>query len=60
MTHTKSAILGLAFIALAAPAFAGGFAFDLPRLMFPEPTPPVASQTCTTPATLNAGNCTTE
>lgn len=60
MKHTKSAILGLAFTALAAPAFAGGFAFDLPRLTFPEPKPPVVSQTCTTPTTLDAGNCATE
>ncbi|PHQ96676.1 MAG: hypothetical protein COB39_11625 [Marinosulfonomonas sp.] len=60
MNHTKPAILVLAFTALAAPALAGGFAFDLPRLTFPEPKPPVVSQTCTTPATLNAGNCTTE
>ena len=60
MKHTKSAILGLAFTALSAPAFAGGLIFDLPRLTFPDPKPPVVSQTCTTPTTLNTGNCTTE
>ena len=60
MTHTKSAILGLAFSALAAPAFAGGFAFDLPRMTFPDTKPPVVTQTCTTPVTLSTDNCTTE
>jgi len=57
MTHVKSAILGLVFTAIAAPALAGGFAFDLPRLSFPEPEKPVISQNCTTPTTLGAEVC---
>lgn len=60
MTHIKSTILGFAFAALAAPAFAGGFTFELPRLTFPDPKPPVVTQTCTSPVTLGADSCATE
>ena len=58
MTHMKSAIFGFALTVLAAPAFAGGFTFELPRLSFPEPTPPVVTQTCTSPVVLGAASCT--
>ncbi len=57
MTHTKSALFGLVISAIAAPAFAGGFAFDLPRLTFPEPTTPIVSQNCTSPVSLGVDAC---
>jgi len=47
MTHSRTTLLALVMVAFAAPAMAGGFTFDLPRLTFPEPTPPTVGQACT-------------
>ena len=60
MALTKSTVLGLAFAALAAPAFAGGLTFELPRLTFPDSKPPVVTQTCASVVALNADSCATK
>lgn len=51
-----SLVLGL-FIALGAPALAGGVAFDLPRLSFPEAPLDPAGQECAAPATISQTRC---
>ncbi len=47
MTHSRTILLALVMATFAAPAMAGGFTFDLPRLMFPEPSAPTVGQACT-------------
>lgn len=41
-------LLALAFVLLPLPVLAGGVAFDLPRLTWPEPEKPVVAQSCQT------------
>lgn len=57
MKTFKSMLLAVSVIAIAAPAMAGGFTFELPRLTFPEPKPVVSSQSCTSSATLTTVAC---
>lgn len=41
-------LLAFALFLLPLPALAGGIAFDLPRLTWPEPEKPVAAPSCQT------------
>ena len=57
MKTFKSTLLALSVTLIAAPAMAGGFTFELPRLMFPDPKPVVTSQSCVSPTTLTTVTC---
>ena len=57
MKQVKNLSLALVISAIAAHAMAGGFSFDLPRLMFPETQTPIVSQDCSNPASLNSEIC---
>ncbi|WP_158589775.1 hypothetical protein [Gemmobacter lutimaris] len=46
----------LCLAALPTLATAGGAPFDLPRLTFPDPAPPV-TQSCTDPVAIGSATC---
>ncbi|PTX51117.1 hypothetical protein IQ03_01833 [Gemmobacter caeni] len=50
-------LAALCLAALPTLAAAGGAPFDLPRLTFPDPAPPV-TQSCTDPVAIGGATCT--
>lgn len=58
MTRCKTVILAAALATVAAPALAGGYAFELKHLTFPAPKPTISDQSCASPTALNTPSCT--